>query len=152
MNKRKFIIAPLLLSLLTLFSCNQEDDIETIFVGKTWYMNGATINHQKLNSDIKNFYTDAGDAAYYITFAQTTFKGALSHDVPFSGTWKADGKHQTITLEFSQKPATDIVFDKELEHILLGITSYESGADFLKLKKDGDNMILLGDSRTKVYN
>ena len=152
MYKRKLIIAPLLLSLLTLFSCNQEDDIETIFVGKTWYMNGATINRQRLNSDVKKFYTDAGNAAYYITFSQTTFKGALSYNVPFAGTWKADGKRQTITLDFSLKPSTDIVFDKELEHILLGITSYESGADFLKLKKDGDNIIQLGDSRTKVYN
>ena len=152
MYKRKLIIAPLLLSLLTLFSCNQEDDIETIFVGKTWYMNGATINRQRLNSDVKTFYTDAGNAAYYITFSQTTFKGALSYNVPFAGTWKADGKRQTITLDFSLKPSTDIVFDKELEHILLGITSYESGADFLKLKKDGDNIIQLGDSRTKVYN
>ena len=63
MQKRKLIIAPLLLSLLTLFSCNKEDDIETIFVGRTWYMNGATINGLKLNSDIKNFYTEAGDAS-----------------------------------------------------------------------------------------
>lgn len=152
MQKRKLIIAPLLLSLLTLFSCNKEDDIETIFVGRTWYMNGATINGLKLNSDIKNFYTEAGDAAYYITFSQTTFRGALSRDVTFSGTWQADGKRQTITLNFTQNPSADSTFDKDLYHILSDITSYESGADFLTLKKDNSNLIRLADSRTKVYN
>ena len=47
-------------SLLALTACSNEDDIEEIFIGRTWYMNGATINGMKLNSDIKNFYTDAG--------------------------------------------------------------------------------------------
>ena len=150
--KRLSIIISLLITLVVLTACSKEDDLDEIFTGKTWYMNGATINGMKLNSDIKNFYTEAGDAAYYITFSQTTFRGALSHDVTFSGTWQADGKRQTITLNFTQSPSADSTFDKDLYHILSDITSYESGADFLTLKKDNSNLIRLADSRTKVYN
>ena len=50
-----------IISILAFFtSCSNEDNIEEIFIGRTWYMNGATVNGLKLNSDIKNFYTSAG--------------------------------------------------------------------------------------------
>ncbi|MDE5999961.1 MAG: hypothetical protein K2H04_07855, partial [Bacteroidaceae bacterium] len=67
------------LALLTCTACENEDDINEIFVGKTWYMNGGTIGGKKLNSDIRNFYTDSGTNAYYITFSSQTFKGMLTN-------------------------------------------------------------------------
>lgn len=142
----------LLLLALTLTACNNEDDLDDIFVGKTWYMNGATINGLKLNSEISNFYTDAGEGAYYITFSSQTFQGMLSAGVNFSGTWTADGKNQSITLNISNKPATTTTFDKQIYNILSATTSYKSGADFLQLKQDNQNLVLFGDSRNKVYN
>ena len=140
------------LALFALTSCSQEDDIEEIFVGRTWYMNGATINGMKLNSDISNFYTDAGENAYFITFSSGTFKGVLSAGANFSGKWEADGKHQSITMTLDNKPTNMTTFDSNIYHILTGITSYQSGADFLQLKQDAQNIVLFGSSRSMVYN
>ena len=150
--KRILFIFSFFVSLFLLTACSKEDDLDEIFTGKTWYMNGATINGMKLNSDIKKFYTDAGAGAYYITFSSSTFQGVLSEGVNISGTWTANGEHQTITLTFVQKPSTDVIFDKQIYNILASTTSYRSGKDFLQLKQDDDNLILFGDSREKVYN
>ncbi len=145
--RKAFNILSLLLLVLTFSSCSLEDDLDEIFYGKTWYMNGATINGMKLNSDVKNFYTDTGTNAYYVSFSSGTFQGALSAGVTFSGTWTADGKKHTIALTVNQKPNADTAFDKQIYNILSAVTSYESGAEFLLLKEDGDNQIFFGSSR-----
>lgn len=133
-------------ALLTLTACNNEDDLDEIFVGKTWYMTSATVD------DITNFYTSAGSSAYYITFSSTTFQGVLSAGNNFSGTWEANGKNQTIRLNFTKKPSTALQFDKDVYDILSTITSYKSGADWLIMKQNGNKEIRFGDSRDKVYN
>lgn len=139
-------------SLLALTACSNEDDIEEIFIGRTWYMNGATINGMKLNSDIKNFYTDARERAYYISFSAGTFTGVLSEGVFFSGTWAANGKEQTILMNIKQKPNTQTIFDKQIFNIISSASSYNSGADFLSIKEDNQNIVLFGSSRSKIYN
>ena len=145
--RKAFNILSLLLLVLTFSSCSLEDDLDEIFYGQTWYMNGATINGMKLNSDVKNFYTDTGTNAYYVSFSSNTFQGTLSAGVTFSGTWTADGKKHTIALTVTQKPNADTAFDKQIYNILSAVTSYESGAEFLLLKEDGDNQIFFGSSR-----
>lgn len=145
-------ISLVLLLLLSFTSCSQEDDIKEIFVGKTWYMNGGVINGMKLNSEIKNFYTDAGEGAYYISFSTDTFQGVLSSGVTFAGTWSADGKNQSIKFNVTQKPNTTLLFDKQIYNIISEPSSYSSGADFMHLSKDGDNTVYFGISRSKVYN
>ena len=139
-------------SLLVFTACSKEDDIEEIFIGRTWYMNGATINGMKLNSDIKNFYTDSGERAYYISFSAGTFTGVLSEGVFFSCTWSANGKEQTILMDIKQKPNTQTIFDKQIFNIIFSAKSYNSGADFLSLKEDNQNLVLFGSSRSKIYN
>lgn len=142
----------LLVLLTSITACSNEDDIEDILVGRTWYMNGATINGMKLNSEIKNFYTDAGENAYFISFSAGTFTGVLSEGVHFSGTWSANGKKQTISMTVKKQPATQSTFDKQIYKIISSVTSYNSGADFLRLQEDKQNFILLGSSRSKIYN
>lgn len=149
---KQFTAILTLLLLVGFTSCTNEDDLEEIFVGKTWYMNGATINGKKLNNEIKNFYTQDGDAAYYISFASNTFQGALSAGVTFSGTWSADGKNQTISLNVTNKPETSSPFDAQIFHIISTAAEYSSGADFIQLNADSHNSVVFGDSRTKVYN
>lgn len=142
----------ILLILSSLSSCSQEDDIEEIFVGKTWYMDGATINGMRLNDEIKNFYTEAGEGAYYISFSSDTFQGVLSSGVTFSGKWSANGKKQSITFDITNKPNTTLTFDKQIYNIISAASSYTSGADFMHLSKDGNNILYLSSSRSKVYN
>ena len=157
LNTHRQIIASVALTVMLLFtfglsSCSREDDLDEIFVGRTWYMNGAKVNGLKLNSEIKQFYTDAGESAYYISFMSGTFQGALSAGVTFAGTWSADGKKQTIQLNVTTKPATTSTFDKQIFNIISSASSYNSGADFLQMDKDDNNYVMFGSSRNKVYN
>ena len=51
-----------------------------------------------------------------------------------------------------KQPATQSTFDKQIYKIISSVTSYNSGADFLRLQEDKQNFILLGSSRSKIYN
>lgn len=133
-------------------SCSNEDDIDEIFIGKTWYMNGATVNGLRLNSDVKIFYTEDGSGAYYITFSNGTFNGMMSAGDSFSGTWKANGKKQSITLDVKNSPDMSTTFDRQIFNIISNSTSYSSGADFIKMKQDKHNEVLFGSSRNKIIN
>ncbi len=141
------LILYMVTTLLALTACNKEDDIDEIFVGRTWYMNGIVINGTTSSEDTKNFYKETGTNSYFITFSSNTFQGKLSSGVTFSGTWKADGKHQTITLNLQQKPNTDSLFDKQLINILSNVTTYISGADFMNLNDNNQNTIRFGTIR-----
>lgn len=59
MKRIKFILY-LTLTLLAVASCKNEDDVEEIFTGKTWYMNGLVINGITSSEETKKFYTEEG--------------------------------------------------------------------------------------------
>lgn len=145
--RRLQLILYMVTTLLALTACNKEDDIDEIFVGRTWYMNGIVINGTTSSEETKNFYKEIGTNSYFITFSANTFQGKLFSDAAFSGTWKADGKHQTITLNLQQKPNTDSLFDKQLINILSNVTTYISGADFMNLNDNNQNTIRFGTIR-----
>ena len=109
MKAMKTILA-LMVTLLALTACNKEDDIDEIFVGRTWFMTGIAYNGANNSSETRNFYTDTDRNCYFITFSSNTFQGKLSSGVTISGTWQANGKHQTITLNLQQKPSLDNLF------------------------------------------
>ena len=145
--KKIRLILYLTTALFALTACSNEDDIDEIFVGKTWYMTGIVINGTTSSEETRNFYKDADANCYFITFSSDNFQGKLSSDVNFSGTWEANGKHQTITLHLQQKPNPYHLFDKQLLHILASVKSYKSGADFLHLNDDNQNTIRFGSFR-----
>lgn len=133
--------------LLAPTACNNEDDIDEIFVGKTWYMTGIVINGTTSSEETKNFYKDTNANCYYITFSSSTFQGKLSSGVAFSGTWQANGKNQTITFNLKEKPSPDALFDKQLINILSNVHSYSSGAEFMHLSDNNQNTIRFGTMR-----
>lgn len=139
----------IILTILIFTSCRREDDIDEIFYGKTWYMTGIVINGITSPQDTRNFYQT--DNTYHITFSAGTFKGTLSSGVNISGTWTADGKHQTIHLAPDAQSNLS-QFDLQLYHILEEVTSYSSGAEFLHLADGNGNKVLFSISRSKVYN
>lgn len=141
------LILYLTTALLALTACSQEDDIDEIFVGKTWYMNGIVINGTTSSEETQNFYKGTDANCYFITFSSDTFQGRLSSGVNFSGTWEADGKHQTIMLHLQQKPNPEFLFDKQLLNILASVKSYKSGAEFLHLNDNNQNTIRFGSFR-----
>lgn len=146
--RRAHILLYIMLTSLIFSACSREDDINEIFYGKTWYMTNIVINGT-FSQEMRNFYSVAN--TYHITFSAGTFNGVLSEGVNISGTWSADGKHQTIHL------TPDAVnnlshFDSQIYHILEDVTAYSSGAEFLHLADANGNKILFGISRTIIYN
>ncbi len=150
MYRLKYILT-LIIPLLFLTSCSQEDDLDEIFNGKTWYMNGGMINGMKLNSEVKTFYSYGNDA-YKVYFGAGVFQGSLSKGINFAGTWTANGKKQGITMTFTEKPSTSVPFDKQIANIIANATSYNSGAEFLEIRQDANNSIMLCIDRNKIYN
>ena len=148
MQKNYFYIAVITLSTLLLsLSCSREDDIDEIFHGRTWYMNGLVVNGIPDKGDeVKTFYGEEGTGIYYITFSAQTFRGTLSSGTNISGTWSANGKHQTIKLMLD--PIESLIpFDQKLYNILRSVSSYSSGADFIQLKDNNKNVIMFGSYR-----
>ena len=145
--RRLQTILTISLTLLLLSACNKEDDIDEIFVGRTWYMNGIVINGTTSSEETKNFYNGTDNNCYYITFSSGTFQGKLSSGLAFSGTWQANGKHQTITFHLSNKPNAELPFDRQILNILSSVTSYTSGAEFMHLNDNNQNTIRFGTIR-----
>lgn len=142
---RVLIILSLFFSLFSLASCERTDDIDEIFYGKTWYMNGGTLNGKGMNTDVKSFYETLD--SYYIIFTPNTFKGKMANDAPFSGKWTVDGKKHEITLYFDSKPTVHSDLDQQIYDVLKSAKEYESGATFLFIRQDRSNIVMFGPSR-----
>jgi len=145
--KRFQTILTITLTLIILSACKREDDVDEIFVGRTWYMTGIAFNGANNSSETQNFYKDTDRNCYYISFSSNTFQGKLSSGVAFSGTWQANGKHQTITLHINENTTAELLFDKQILNILSSATSYTSGADFMHLNDNNQNTIRFGNIR-----
>ena len=88
-------------------SCDTEDDINSIFVGNTWYVNGFTINGKSAGGDeIKTLYADANAFSIYFS-SSNSFNGMLSTGCTISGNWVANGKNQTIAFSFNNTSCPD---------------------------------------------
>lgn len=113
------IIVLLLLALPFIVSCNDEDDIDAIFVGQTWYLGnfyttsnwkddnkGAPIylRGQGEGTEVLNLINNNGRDVFYIAFQEKTFT-AKGGSNTFSGTWHADGKKNTLTMEITSGSA-----------------------------------------------
>ena len=131
-------LAPVIIST----SCSKEDDIEEIFMGKTFYISGATVNGKALNDEVKELYENLD--SYYITFNETTFNGKLDSQCSFSGYWSANGKKKTLIMHIDkfENTSSSSLTDK-LYGILQHVTSYSGDANVLSIKADDQNFIRL---------
>jgi len=132
----------LLLSLSSV-SCDNEDDISDIFVGRTWYVTGATVNGQSIDGDeLKEIYAQAD--SYRLTFTATAFSGCLVAGSALSGTWTADGKHHTLSIQI--KDAANVessTVSRNIYYILRGASSYKGDVNELRIYKDTQNFVRL---------
>lgn len=136
----------LLISVLVFHSCTLEDDIDEMFVGKTWYMTGAKFNGTEINSDVKNFYT-YGREGYKLTFQSSTFIGEFSTGDKFSGKWNVDPKARTMYFIISEKPAKFTSFDHSIFAVLKDVKYYKGDSHTLELHSDKDNLIRFNHER-----
>lgn len=129
-------------------SCDTEDDINSIFVGNTWYVNGFTINGKSAGGDeIKTLYADANAFSIYFS-SSNSFNGMLSTGCTISGNWVANGKNQTIAFSFKNPSCPDSSpIGKTVFNILKNAGKYSGDINIIEIKIDNKNLIRLTRSR-----
>lgn len=107
-----FLVGVVLLPLLN--SCNNEDDIEAIFVGQKWYLGNFYTTTQWDDVNNRHPYFSASEEAeavkainnngrnrFYIFFNDAKHFTAKGLDNVFSGTYQANGKTNTLTFNIT---------------------------------------------------
>ena len=140
----------LLLALITMCGCSQEDDINEIFVGNTFHITGLTYNRQTVSKDVTEFYEAAGDA-YYIVFNTNTFQGTLKKGTHIEGTWAADGKNKKLRMTMgtaTSLPVTSSIQEKVMQ-VLTHATAYSGDSQVLRIEMDPDSYITMTTRKLK---
>ena len=156
MNKIITFLSTLIIvfaSSLLMTGCDNEDDIDELFIGKTWKITGATFNGVSINGDdIKELY--AIPNTYKISFSSITFNGTLVSGSSFRGTWNADGKSRNLTLQMQQQSGIEINrLSQQIFEVLNNSTRYGGDSNIIIIYKDNTNFIRLSsESYDKVYN
>lgn len=107
-----FLVGVILFPLLN--SCNNEDDIEAIFVGQKWYLGNfyTTTQWDDFNNNQPYFsaseelearetINNNGRNCFYIYFNDDKHFTAQGLDNVFSGTYQANGKTNTLTFNIT---------------------------------------------------
>jgi len=136
------LIIALIPSLLAT-SCQNEDDIDAIFNGKTWFITGGCINGNNIKGDdLKSIYANAN--SYFLTFSASTFGGVLVAGSNVSGTWKADGKDQSIFLNFQSESNVNLSpLSSNIYNIMKNAKYYSGDVNVLRISQDDYNYIRL---------
>lgn len=137
----------LCMTLPLLAGCALEDDVSDIFVGRTWYIIGATINGQRIDGDeLKELYVNAD--SYFLTFALQTFSGRLVSGSSLSGTWAVDGKDHTISLQVTHTSNTDAsVVSRNICNVLRNATTYSGDTHQIIIYADKQNFVRFYESK-----
>lgn len=147
-NKILKVFIMLSICVVVFTSCDKEDDIDDIFVGKTWYVTGATINGNSLTGDeIKQLYVSP--SSYMIHFSSdNTFSGTLVAGSHISGSWDADGKRQKISMHFTQSEnVNQSTVSSNIYNILKDAATYSGDVNNIQIKEDKKNFVRFTSSR-----
>lgn len=114
-----------------------------IFVGHTFHITSVTADGSTLNGDnIKELYSS--DNSYYITFAGSTFTGALVAGSSIAGRWTADGDSHAFSLSFTTATqASASTLSATILSILQNATAYSGDQNNLRIRQDANNHLLL---------
>ncbi len=123
--------------------CSNEDDIEGIFVGKTWYVNYMfkTDGKTAAFTEEEKETIDNDRENYCIVFGKETFN-AKSGDFIFSGSWSADGgKHAIHFMLDGNAVPSDAVSNKFVE-VIKGAVRYTGDYEQLRIYTSSNVSIL----------
>lgn len=150
LKKTVIILYPMvLLMLMPLFlSCDKEDDIDDIFIGKTWYVTGATINGTSITGDdIKSLYVSPSSYMIYFS-SDNTFNGILAAGSHISGSWNADGKKQKMSMSFAKSENVNVTtLSSNIYNVLKDATSYSGDVNNIQIKEDHKNFVRFTSNR-----
>ena len=129
----------LMLTLPLLWGCNNEDNVDEIFVSGTWnvgnFYNGG--DWDKLNDGARPAYTKEDDlkALNYLTVTfleDGTLQGRMNNGT-FTANWKANGEDRTISITQLKTTATPSGKSKQLVEALENAAYYKGDSKVLKL-------------------
>ena len=129
----------LMLTLPLLWGCNNEDNVDEIFVSGTWnggnFYNGG--DGDKLNDGARPAFTKEDDlkALNYlsVTFMEDgTLQGRMNNGT-FTAHWKANGEDRTISITQLRTTATPSGKSKQLVEALENAAYYKGDSKVLKL-------------------
>ena len=129
----------LILTLPLLWGCNNEDNVDEIFVSGTWnvgnFYNGG--DWDKLNDGARPAFTKEDDlkALNYlsVTFLEDgTLQGRMNNGT-FTAHWKANGEDRTISITQLRTTATPSGKSKQLVEALENAAYYKGDSKVLKL-------------------
>lgn len=129
----------LILTLPLLWGCNNEDNVDEIFVSGTWnvgnFYNGG--DWDKLNDGARPAYTKEDDlkALNYLTVTfmeDGTLQGRMNNGT-FTAHWKANGEDRTISITQLRTTATPSGKSKQLVEALENAAYYKGDSKVLKL-------------------
>ena len=128
-----------MLTLPLLWGCNNEDNVDEIFVSGTWnvgnFYNGG--DWDKLNDGARPAFTKEDDlkALNYlsVTFMEDgTLQGRMNNGT-FTANWKANGEDRTISITQLRTTATPSGKSKQLVEALENAAYYKGDSKVLKL-------------------
>ena len=129
----------LMLTLPLLWGCNNEDNVDEIFVSGTWnvgnFYNGG--DWDKLNDGARPAFTKEDDlkALNYLTVTfleDGTLQGRMNNGT-FTAHWKANGEDRTISITQLKTTATPSGKSKQLVEALENAAYYKGDSKVLKL-------------------
>ena len=133
--------------MLSLVACSSDDDIDDIFIGKTWFMSGGKLNGTDFTKEqVSSLY--ANKDTYWIVFSKGTFSGKLSTNTSFNGTWEADGKHRTMKMNVTNSVnCEESVLDANMFRVIKNVSRYSGDANILEIFSDDNSYINMGSIR-----
>jgi len=132
--------------MLPLFTaCSDEDDIDAIFMGRTWKLTtimqgGESI--YKPNSAEQKEISESTRESYTIMFSEKVFSGKTL-DVDFKGTWDVDGKNHRLSFVFKNVPNPSGAVSKKMIEILQNAVKYEGDTNQLTIHQASGPYLLL---------
>lgn len=129
-------------------SCSNEDDIDSIFNGKTWYITGASINGSSINGDeIKSIYSVFDSYLIYFS-SSNTFHGKLVSGSVIEGNWNADGKHHSLLLQFTKSDnVKSTTLSNNIFNILRNSSNYNGDENNIEIKQDASNYVRMSNNK-----
>ncbi len=128
-----------------LVACNDEDDIDAIFMGRTWKLSRIMLNKSTsaLSPEEQEKVSKSADNCFIVSFSGESFSGRTLNET-FGGTWTVDGKNQAISFTFKGNipHPTDMASQKMLE-ILQNANKYGGDTRNLEIRRADDSSFLL---------
>jgi hypothetical protein len=136
--KLKSFILMLIMALPLLTACNDTDDVQSIFTGRSWKLTYITQKNKHAwykFSDVtdemyKQYDPVSGSKSFVISFSGTAKDETITGNVTgegaatLSGTWSANGKTRAVSTNITRSTASDALAKKIVEGVK-NATSYE---------------------------